>query len=1443
MLLPYDHAYTISASLQADGRLFPVGGMAPKLLAAQSPLTGPSLQAVVVSYWQVREHLADLPEAAPRPQDEDLLEAQQIGNPGVRPYLIAARTLSEADQALERFLSAQPWLRRIRPFDHRELFQRRGFDRPITGREWLFDLLEQQIEALARSSDGGGYVLLTADAGFGKSRFMAGLTERLQPVALHFIQREGEWHRPAAFFTALAAQVALRFGLSPQELPPPDPQQVLDTHGAADLLRQALALAAGRAGTDQRLILLLDGLDEAFGPAGEYREEFKSSLWSETLPPGVFFIISSRPEDISQLPLGQARTLRLERDQEPAWTERNQADLRTFIEARLEDIGYAARTQARHRRLVDNLLQASDGLFIVAEMLLTAEERPHAAGDDKALDEKARLVRRIRAWEADPSRIPRGLEAWIEKQWQRILDTGQIDDRELTLGLNLLLSAYRHLDDDQLDTLEELAGELPSLKTNGVDLRRFVTEPVEQGPDRASSRWRLLLRLAGNLFEPARGDGPRRYRLRHATFEEAARARLTRLDPQGRTRRKLHCFWAFCCQGWNRLDDRDPFRAYALGHLPRHALAAGEPDMARQALEDIALEGYLHNRLQSQERAGRIEIEEITELVSDYQRLLEARPEWAGGVALPSILDDLRRVFGQKGHFLGQGEPLAQWLYNALARDWDQNTPFGKALRQAAWAWPGPWIEELDPKPLDRSLLRTLTGHTDSITQLVYWPKNPDQREAAEARGAVTELIVTASRDGTARIYAADTGKCLHVLEEHSGSIDCLDISPDGTRIATGCRVSNNDYDVNPFTGGPDVFSFLDDHHVCHDDYIVRLWEVESGQCLKVLEGHSDHITTLAFSPDGACIATGSWDQTARLWEVESGQCRKVLEGHSDRITTLAFSPDGAHLVTGCNSQVVNLNARLWETDSGRCIKVLEGDSSWLNTLAFSPDGACIATGSWGNTARLWDVDSGQCLAVLEGHSSKIKTLAFSPDGTRLATGSCWDHTARLWEVDSGRCLAVLKAHSGEITTLAFSPDGKLLATGADDYTICLWDTDSGRCLKVLKGHSGEITTLAFSPDGKLLTTGADDYTTRLWDTNSGRLLTLQEGHLNSATALAFKTNEKCPTTGSEDHTARPCELDPGQHPKVKVLEGHSKAIITLAFSPDGKRLATRSMDQTARLWEADTGRCLKVLGGDSETITTLAFSPNGARLATGSLIGGNSLFNILTRNFDHSARLWEAGSGRCLAMLEGHSDKIITLAFSPDGSRLATGSWDHTVRLWEVNSGQLLVVLEGHSDWITALAFSPDGGRIAAGCRDHIASLWEVESGQCLAVLEGHWSPIETLAFSPDGSRLATGTWRDTYLWEVDSGRLLKVLKGHSDPFDTPATSPDGSLQTYLASGELVIADMHDRSRRACWHHHELVDLVFPSKTDAPQILVASIDFANHRSLVHPLHLHNLPD
>jgi WD40 repeat protein len=260
------------------------------------------------------------------------------------------------------------------------------------------------------------------------------------------------------------------------------------------------------------------------------------------------------------------------------------------------------------------------------------------------------------------------------------------------------------------------------------------------------------------------------------------------------------------------------------------------------------------------------------------------------------------------------------------------------------------------------------------------------------------------------------------------------------------------------------------------EDESVRLWEVATGTQVRALTGHTGKVSRVAFSPDGALLASAGEDESVRLWEVATGTQVRALTGHTNEVVGVAFSPNGILLASAALDQSV----RLWEVATGKRMRTLADHPFGAMCVAFSPDGILLATGGFDGRVRLWEVATGAQARELSGHFLAVIHVAFSPDGTLLASAGT-DDTVRLWEAATGAHLRTLTDDMGEVETVAFSPDGTLLASGAADMKVRLWEVATGRQRHELTDHTDYVWDVAFSPDGTVLASASHDKTVRLW--------------------------------------------------------------------------------------------------------------------------------------------------------------------------------------------------------------------------------------------------------------------------------------------------------------------------------------------------------------------------
>jgi len=539
------------------------------------------------------------------------------------------------------------------------------------------------------------------------------------------------------------------------------------------------------------------------------------------------------------------------------------------------------------------------------------------------------------------------------------------------------------------------------------------------------------------------------------------------------------------------------------------------------------------------------------------------------------------------------------------------------------------------------------------------------------------------------------------------------------------------------------------------DDGTARVWRRDGTGRPVVLSGHEDRVTSVAFAPDGGRVLTASADGTARVWHADGTGAPVVLTGHGGELYGAAFSPDGARVVTAS----ADGTARVWAAAGGGAPVVLEGHQGPVRWAAFSPDGAWVATGSEDRTARLWPADGSGRPIVLAGHDDWVWNGDFSPDGARLATAST-DGTARIWGVGGGSEPVVLAGHEGWVWRAVFSRDGRSVATASADSTARIWRADGAGAPVVLDSHDDWVRDVAFGPGDATVLTASHDGTARVWAPSGERSSELA-GHEGWVRSAAFSHDGAWVATVSDDATVRLWSAE--VVPDPIVLEGHEHHVWDADFSGDGARIASASTDRTARVWSLAGGSPAVVLAGHTDRVRTAEFSPDDAR--------------VVTSSDDGSARIWSADGAGEPVLLLGHSDKVLDATWSPDGARVATASYDRTVRLWDAAGGRPLGVLEGHRDWVRSVQFSRDGSKLLTASADRTIGLWRANGSGEPRFFRGHTDQVMIARFSPDESKIVSASAdRTIRVWNADGTGEPLVLEGHEGLVWSASFSPDGA-------------------------------------------------------------------
>ncbi|OPB38161.1 hypothetical protein A0O28_0012650 [Trichoderma guizhouense] len=582
----------------------------------------------------------------------------------------------------------------------------------------------------------------------------------------------------------------------------------------------------------------------------------------------------------------------------------------------------------------------------------------------------------------------------------------------------------------------------------------------------------------------------------------------------------------------------------------------------------------------------------------------------------------------------------------------------------------------------------------------------------------------------------------LEQLEEREQS-HILSLVQDGVQ-AVRSRMSSN----NLFHKNPNSIMFYPEESALKQDWMAKnkTWLVTPPRMTPswsenplTLYSRSG-VQSIAFSPDGRLLASGSTSYGICVWDAEMGAVQLSYDVEN-QVHYVAFSPNGLLASVSENGVVY-----LWDLSTGRSSKALNVQRSQVTAIKFSPNDEkseklVLATSE---ALLIWKfsniMEPTYTEDVIEEGGS-VYAVDFSQQGTWMASGGTGGGV-KVWDAQHGNALwRTLRGHEGDVTSVSFSKDGKLLVSGSNDSTAKIWSVETGANLKsFVCGHG--VYGVAFSPDDSLIAVGSGNHV-NVWG-----IAFSPQGYLAS---------------GSHDMTIRLWNLEGSvSNDTHALLEPVSKKPINfMAMSLDGKYLASTS-GESIHLWDGITGMPMEPHTLLQSFVQSISFSPDGKRLVSSSK--------------DGIVRVWDVASGIICRVFQGHSDWVRHAVFSPDGASIASASDDRTVRIWSSLTeaeGEDAKILRGHNSFVRTVAFSPDGRLLVSGDDGSTMVIWDRKFERPKHTVTGHSGRIINVIFSRDSSRIVSRS-EDSKVWVWDSttgcliqGPLKTDNTQHSVGFD----------------------------------------------------------------------------
>ena len=536
---------------------------------------------------------------------------------------------------------------------------------------------------------------------------------------------------------------------------------------------------------------------------------------------------------------------------------------------------------------------------------------------------------------------------------------------------------------------------------------------------------------------------------------------------------------------------------------------------------------------------------------------------------------------------------------------------------------------------------------------------------------------------------------------------------------------------VEDHDGQVGAFSPIGPLHAIGHSHEIKIWtrlEKKNFKLLRTLKGHKENVTTIEFTHDGLELISGSLDKTIILWEVNSGQNVKIYENHTGHITSIAYCPQFSLIVSASDDKTIIL----WEKDTGKIKKIIHDHTHPVNFVGFFRNAGNFITASDDNKSpiKAWQTKDGYFVENFDGfHANGVKSLALSPSGNLFVSVSkekilVLNHSTR-------NVISDIPIHNEtNIFSVIFGPDDSRIISGGDDKKITFHDCTLARSRKIYEGPSNVISSLVFSPDGSCLASGGNDKTVRLWSSYNGKLLKVLQSHTNNVTSVQFSPEGTHVLSGSLDKSCiiwsknsgnvieiikveedvHSVAYSPnGKHficaagkklklynisPKklMKTFEGHSEIVTCVAFGSD--EIISGSSDKSVILWNMH-GDHIRTFNGHSSKINAIAFSPDFSKFVS----AGN----------DHKIIVWDKESTDPLSeKSNAHNFEINALSYSPNGLEIISGSHDNKVKIWSESDLDQIKMLEAHTSPVVAVGYSPDGNTIYTAGLDNAIRLWQ---------------------------------------------------------------------------------------------------------------------------------------
>jgi WD40 repeat protein len=532
-------------------------------------------------------------------------------------------------------------------------------------------------------------------------------------------------------------------------------------------------------------------------------------------------------------------------------------------------------------------------------------------------------------------------------------------------------------------------------------------------------------------------------------------------------------------------------------------------------------------------------------------------------------------------------------------------------------------------------------------------------------------------------------------LKRYGG--DVLIFSPDNTKIAAINRngriyiwdintkeskeieIYNKNYthDMLFHPDGNKIFSTYDND--------IRVWDLNTGQEIQTLSGHTDIVSSLSISADGEKLVSSSYDKTIKVWDLNIGQEIKSLSGHQRGITCVSISKDGTKAVSGSVDEIL----RIWDLNTGQEIQTLSGHKIGIVDVDFSPNGEMVVSAGDDKKVKLWDIKSGKEIRSIDAFYFSIIQLEFNKDGSKLFVfGNDTNTVIKTFDVHIGKNLSTIGKHNDYIKSLYFcGNEEKIVALSG--YKIKLWDIKTG----LLESSISDIQNLAISPNDNFIAyiSFNENKKINIWDIKNKKTIKTIESPFGEIFAIAYSPNENKIALTDKNHNI--AILDIPSNKIDKILQGSPKKINLLKFHPDGNYILSKGLDNMVRFWDIKSGT--EIWSIHHKILTSAIFTKDGSKCA---LAGNKKYINIL-----------DAKTGKEINKIYTKLENIRYIDYHPDGIHIVSSEYFSGIHLWNTVTTKPIENNIFYYPKVDKVKFSNDGKKLLTSHSDGKINLWDV--------------------------------------------------------------------------------------------------------------------------------------